>query len=210
MSPADATIRAGLFAVGAAAIAAFTSVMVTNRSVYAGAVTTTRLKWIEQIRNNLIDFIGLLLKHVRRARYDTAYRESAESFEAVAAVNRAIAAFQLQVNPFGAVGKNVAEILNLCVYCSYIKDRNLMFEFTSSAIAKLELHAQWLIDSEWRVVKLEASGPFSWPLIWLGQVIQMRKYEMFCDGEGSVEALITAAGVPERLNYRGAEDSAGA
>lgn len=167
-------------------LSAFVANMVSKRSAYITAVTAERSKWIDKLRSNIADLLGVCgVIHTSmplEATKKVTYLNSAEYRMNTQSADRLIALIALQLNPNDKSGidQNLIKLLPGLVESSEKDDEGYrVFE------QRFVRHAQFLLKEEWEKVKSEAKGTF-WA--WLtGSGCKRRKrakeYRKFCSAE---------------------------
>lgn len=154
-------------------LSAIVSAIVSRRSSYISSVTVERSKWIDKLRSNLADLLGVLGSiHLKTA--DKVYSGSASYFEDRKRADTLIATITLQLNPRGAVDKNMIQLL---------EKMPTEAERAGSDYRKAEkaliLHSQFLLKEEWEKVKYESRLGIMRCLAWSGQRRRECEYTQF-------------------------------
>ncbi len=161
-------------------VSAFVAFTVSKRSTYITAVTAERSKWIDKLRGNIADLLGICGAIHLSSSDKTSEKALAKRQDA----DRLIALITLQLNPSDKSGidQNLIKLLRQLVEASEKNDgRYRTFE------ACFVRHAQFLLKEEWEKVKSEAKG---WMLaLFTGAGCRSRKrarrYAEFCGAEKS-------------------------
>ena len=166
-------------------LSAFVSSLIARKSNYITAVTNERSKWIDKLRNNLSEFAGSAAYLFHKMQTAANYATLPEHDELVQKLERLEALIRLQLNPFGAVDKN---IITLVDKTGRLADKQTDPKFLK-AHSLLILHAQWLLKEEWETVKLESVG-ISRSLWYRGKRYWRRSlYQQFCSSQGSLASI---------------------
>jgi hypothetical protein len=156
------------------------SFTVARRSNYLTSVTAERSKWIDKLRTNIAELLGLCA-FINNLTNDTSpiSDEHRHTIETLAATIR------LQLNPQGKIDQNIIEILQHIIFLA-AKRKNAGF----TAQWLLTRHSQWLLKEEWETVKSEAAGWWRRVVIAVKRRRRARNYRVFCQNKGSVKELM--------------------
>jgi hypothetical protein len=169
-------------------ISATISLSISRRASYLTSVTAERSKWIDKLRNNIADLLGLCAFMYYKRTYDTSFKygQSPDPDELRQKVETLVATIRLQLNPEGTIDQNMIEILKHIVF---LADRGKNAGFVAQWL--LTRHSQWLLKEEWETVKSEAAGWWRRRGIAVKRRQRARAYGVFCGGEGSLKELTT-------------------
>lgn len=135
-------------------IGVFVSVMVSysisKRSVYISSVTAERSKWIDKLRGNISDLLGVL-STINMAMPDIGSDEAKKNRSEA---DRIISLISMQLNPMDESGidKNLMHHLRLIT-----KSAEKSPDIFRLEERKFIRHCQFLLKEEWEKVKYEAS-----------------------------------------------------
>jgi transcription-repair coupling factor (superfamily II helicase) len=184
-SEGSAAIVAAFIALVGVILSAIISSLIARKSNYITAVTTERSKWIDKLRNNLSQFAGSAAYLFHKMQTAANYATLPEHDELVQQLERLEALIRLQLNPFGAIDKN---IITLVDKTARFADKQTDQKFLK-AHSLLILHAQWLLKEEWETVKLESVGILR-GLWYRGKRYWRRSlYQQFCQTQGSLASI---------------------
>lgn len=177
-NPQVAPIATAIIALIGVVLSAFVAFTVSKRSAYITAVTAERSKWIDKLRGNIADLLGVC-GAIHMALPD---KTSDKALTKRQDADRLIALITLQLNPNDKSGidLNLIELLAKAVDSSE-KDDNTYRTFERRFVR----HAQFLLKEEWEKVKSEAKGTM---LAWLTGAGRKRRkrakqYREFCEAE---------------------------
>jgi hypothetical protein len=179
-NPASVPIVAAAIALFGVVVSAFVAFTVSKRSTYVTAVTAERSKWIDKLRGNIADLLGICGAIHLTSSDKTSEKALGKRQDA----DRLVGLITLQLNPNDKSGidQNLIKLLPQLVEASEKNDGSYRtFE------ACFVRHAQFLLKEEWEKVKSEAKG---WMLALLtGAGCKSRKrargYAEFCGEEKS-------------------------
>jgi hypothetical protein len=134
-------------------VSAFVANVVSKRSAYITAVTAERSKWIDKLRSNIAELLGVC----GAIHLSSSDKTSDKALEKRQNADRLIALITLQLNPNDKSGidQNLIKLLPELVKSSE-KDDNSYRVFEQRFVR----HAQFLLKEEWEKVKTEAKGTF--------------------------------------------------
>ena len=134
-------------------VSAFVANVVSKRSAYITSVTAERSKWIDKLRSNIAELLGVC----GAIHLSSSDKTSDKALEKRQNADRLIALITLQLNPNDKSGidQNLIKLLPELVKSSE-KDDNSYRVFEQSFVR----HAQFLLKEEWEKVKTEAKGTF--------------------------------------------------
>lgn len=157
-NPAAATTIGGAFiALCGVAISALVALMTARRSVYISSVTAERSKWIEKLRSNISDLLGLCSAiQLFRISGHSSEQEQQENIERLHQADRLVALITLQLNPSdeNGIDGNLVNHLNAIVEKADKEGSSYRDEER-----KFIRHSQFMLKEEWEKVKAEARGP---------------------------------------------------
>ena len=172
----QATVVAAAIALTGVLLSAFVSALVSRRSSYIVSVTSERSKWIDKLRSNIAELLGALGQvHMKHAASKD-YRNSGAHFEDIRKIDTLIATITLQLNPRGAIDKNMIRLLERMPREADTSNSN---EFRTIERA-LILHSQFLLKEEWEKVKYESRLAITRPFAWWGRCRRACEYRQFC------------------------------
>ena len=123
----------------------------TDRSRFVNTVTNQRIKWIEQLRQDISTFSGLIHHWV-----DTKPLEDNENQQILKDIDRLSYVIRLRLNPAGTYDKRIEKILSVIPRNT---DNQLLIK---ENLEELILTSQDLLKEEWEKVKDESKkGPLS-------------------------------------------------
>jgi hypothetical protein len=179
-------IAAGIAVVGVI-ISATISAFISRRASYLTSVTAERSKWIDKLRTNIAELLGLcaFIHYNRPPDTSLSYlQQSPEGDELRRKVETLVATIRLQLNPEGKIDQNIIEILQHIVF---LADRGKNAGFSAQWL--LTRHSQWLLKEEWETVKWEAAGCRRRVVIAVNRRQRERAYRAFCEDKGSLREL---------------------
>lgn len=184
---ADPTTVSAVIAVSGVILSALVSSLISGRANYLNAVTVERSKWIERLRNNISDCIGLLGYLNLRMSIDPEFDIDSEHNDLVKKIETIVATIKLQLNPNAPIDSNIVALLGALPTLAIAPD-----ESYRDAERLLIRHSQFLLKEEWEKVKYEALGPARYLGAWYMRRQRARLYEQFCSGEGSIAPFVGA------------------
>jgi hypothetical protein len=176
------TLIVGLITLSGVILSAFISAFVSRRSLYINSVTVERSKWIEKLRNNIAECLGLLgYLHLKMGVSQGEFSASDEYSELIQKVETLLNVITLQLNPDGKIDRNILTLLRIITQLADNWESNYR-----DAESLLIRHSQWLLKEEWEKVKYESRGLFRRLLGWPRRRWRACRYKHFSDGAGSV------------------------
>lgn len=173
----QATVVAAAIALLGVLLSALVSALVSRRSSYIVSVTGERSKWIDKLRGNIAELLGALGQmHVKHTASKD-YRNSSAHFEDIRKVDTLIATITLQLNPRGAIDKNMIRLLERIPRDADTSNSSTQFRAIERALI---LHAQFLLKEEWEKVKYESRLALTRPLAWWCRCRRASEYRDFC------------------------------
>ena len=167
----DPVVVASIIAFVGVIVSAIISTIISRRSSYMTAVTAERSKWIDKLRGNIAELLGIC-SGIRMALPDVASEEACGRRETL---DRLIALIRMQLNPDNRIDANMIGLLGL--FPERVK--NLAADYRSLEAAFVR-HAQFLLKEEWEKVKLEAMGMLFKPCWYKKRNKRTAAYESFC------------------------------
>lgn len=122
-----------------------------QRTMFVNTVTSQRIKWIEQLRQDISAFSGLVYHWAM-----TDLTDSKEEQQIVKEIDRLNHVIRLRLNPAGAHDKAIETLL------AEIPKHTADGEKIKGLLEKLTVTSQALLKEEWEKVKAESrNGPLS-------------------------------------------------
>lgn len=158
---AAATVGASFIALCGVVLAALVAFITGRRSVYISSVTAERSKWIEKLRTNIADLLGVCSAIHLSTPIDIAAKEQRSVGDHVPDLerrhhaDRLVALITLQLNPNDESGidRNLIIHMRNLVGSAEKLDKSYRVEEK-----KFIRHCQFLLKEEWEKVKSEARG----------------------------------------------------
>jgi low affinity Fe/Cu permease len=186
-----ASMAVALIALTGVMAGALVTYLNAARTVYITSITVERSKWIDKLRINIAGASGALLEaalkmKLRRDREVTNSRVTLDEIEkAVSKSNEYIALVQLQLNPFGAIDRNLLKLLE-----GFDLQEDTAWEAVLDYDKAVIAHSQWLLKIEWEKVKYEARG-WLYRLFHVGwERRRLGEYRAWVDSGESPEEII--------------------
>lgn len=128
-------------------ITALVAYTASKRSAYISAVTAERSKWIDKLRGNIADLLGICsaISMEEHVRYSPHHQQA----------DRLIALITLQLNPNDESGIDQNLIVHMKRLVDSAQGRGLPFQIEEKRFVR---HCQFLLKEEWEKVKSEAKG----------------------------------------------------
>lgn len=169
---------------------AFTSYLVSGRSVYINSVTAERSKWIDKLRTNIATYSALLAEttftlHEINTQPETVQINAAKVLNVLHRINAIVSILQLQLNPWGEIDKNILRLLSSVVFRT-TTDHKLI----NRADELLITQSQWLLKAEWEKVKFEARSPIYRVLHRNAERRRSADYNIWSIQESGLESLL--------------------
>lgn len=176
------TLIVGLITLSGVILSAFISAFVSRRSLYINSVTVERSKWIEKLRNNIAECLGLLgYLHFKMGVSQGEFVASTEYDELIQKVETLLNVITLQLNPDGKIDRNILVLLRAITRLAENPQSNYR-----GAESLLIRHSQWLLKEEWEKVKYESRGLIRRLVGWPKRRWRACRYTCFSRGAGSV------------------------
>lgn len=143
-------LGAAFIALTGVVISALVAFVGSRRSIYISSVTAERSKWIDKLRTNIADLLGVCsaLHHAK------IHKKTDESPALKQDADRLIALISLQLNPTDESGID----RNLIIHMEeLIKVTGVPITYRTEE-EKFIRHCQFLLKEEWEKVKSEAKG----------------------------------------------------
>jgi hypothetical protein len=140
-------------------------------------VTSERSKWIDKLRSNIAELLGALGQINIKHATSKDYRNSGAHFEDIRKIDTLIATITLQLNPRGAIDKNMIRLLERMPREADTSNSSIQFRTIERALI---LHSQFLLKEEWEKVKYESRLAITRPLAWWGRCRRACEYRHFC------------------------------
>lgn len=121
----------------------------SKRTTYINAVTAERVKWINNLRDNISNFCGRTYYWTMHPNF-AENPKSKESLDVIAELDRIKMLIKLQLNPTGSYDKQIINLIDDIK--EYTGNMNKMKELTNGIIETSQL----LLKEEWDKVKLES------------------------------------------------------
>lgn len=152
-NPQFVPVAAAVIALIGVFLSAFVANVGSKRSAYITAVTAERSKWIDKLRSNIAELLGVC----GAIHLSSSDKMSDKALEKRQSADRLIALITLQLNPNDKsdIDQNLIKLLPELVKSSE-KDDNSYRVFEQRFVR----HAQFLLKEEWEKVKTEAKGTF--------------------------------------------------
>ena len=148
----DTVVAGGLLVtLGLGIMNALANFRLSRRTTFINTVTSQRIKWIEQLRQDVSTYAGLTFHWVSTDLTNDAKRQ-----ELLQEIDRLQHVIRLRLNPSGAEDKKIAH------YLSEIPKHTDRPDVVSSLLEDLTTATQRLLKEEWDKVKEESQhGPLS-------------------------------------------------
>jgi len=186
-NPTVVPIVAAVIALFGVVVSGFVAFTVSKLSTYVTAVTGERSKWIDKLRGNIAELLGVC----GAIHMEFSDKASENSLAKRQDADRLIALITLQLNPNDKSGidQNLMRLLPELVAAS--EKNGASYRLFERYFVR---HAQFLLKEEWEKVKSEAKGTM---LAFLtGSACKRRKrakeYAKFCAAEKSAGHLPSA------------------
>ncbi|WP_156364228.1 hypothetical protein [Sphingomonas sp. Leaf198] len=193
---------------------ALASWWVAGRNVYINSITAERSKWLEKLRTSISTFQGAISTYnFRHNMPDVVETTDATDTSDVIKTNAAVdqtklyeqleratqlaSNIQLQLNPEGAVDKNIIALVRGLSIARHGSNRAL-----TAVDDLLTLHSQWLLKAEWQKVKWEAGGFWYRLWNWFDEDNRRVAYKAFVRGRGAIREPLLALGGSADLDWR--------
>jgi hypothetical protein len=128
------------------AIANFRS---SRRTIFINTVTSQRVKWIEQLRQDISTFSGLT-----HTWCFSALSGKPQEYEVLREIDRLRHVIRLRLNPAGTHDKKIEELIQRIPNLTHETQQKEL----TKALEDLTVTAQQLLKEEWEKVKLEAQN----------------------------------------------------
>lgn len=130
---------------------AFANFRMSRRTTFINTVTSQRIKWIEQLRQDVSSYAGLTFHWV-----STDLRDEVKRQELLQEIDRLQHVIRLRLNPSGEEDRKIAH------YLAEIPNHTDRPEVISALLEDLTAATQRLLKEEWDKVKKESQhGPLS-------------------------------------------------
>lgn len=154
MDAKDWVLAAGVIAtLGLGSWNAWMNARINRRSTFVNTVTSQRIKWIEQLRQDISAFAGLTY-HWSHSELEGKPGEA----EVVKEIDRLRHVIRLRLNPAGSHDRAIEALLaEIPHYTDPTRQKDLV-----NALERLTVATQALLKEEWEKVKRESKeGPLS-------------------------------------------------
>jgi len=125
----------------------------TRRTQFINTVTSERVKWIQELRNNISALSGAIHTWSTTYAHDVVPNQSEGERELLSEIDRLRYLIRLQLNPNNQTDK---EIEALIVSIPKLTNRNTL-DLLLSTLESLTQKTQTLLKKEWEKVKEEAA-----------------------------------------------------
>ena len=147
----DTGLAVGLVALFLGVMNTIANFRLSRRTTFINTVTSQRIKWIEQLRQDVSSYAGLTFHWVSTDLQDAAKRQ-----ELLQEIDRLQHVIRLRLNPSGEEDKKIAH------YLAEIPKHTDRPEVISTLLEDLTAATQRLLKEEWDKVKMESQpGPLS-------------------------------------------------
>jgi hypothetical protein len=119
----------------------------TRRANFINTVTSQRVKWIEQLRQDISSYSSLIFTW-----YISSLASESNRFERLNEIDRLSHAIRLRLNPDGAQDKKIERLMQEIQQFA----KNFTPQELRSALESLTVTSQLLLKEEWEKVKYEA------------------------------------------------------
>ncbi|UMA65333.1 hypothetical protein LVO79_02375 [Roseivivax marinus] len=167
---ANPNITVAIIALCGVLISAFVAFITGKRSVYISSVTAERSKWIDKLRGNIAEFVGVCSAIHLHIPIDGDYtgrttEQKKADIERRHQADCLIALITLQLNPNekSGIDKNIILHMEKLAVAAENADKGYRSEER-----KFVRHCQFLLKEEWEKVKSEALGPIKSKLTFQG------------------------------------------
>lgn len=133
-------------------VSAVIALIVSKRSSYITAVTAERSKWIDKLRENIAELLGVC----GAIQVALPEKKSAEVRALMEKADRFSALIMMQLNPRNPIDANMLKLLPRLIDCA--QKENSDYRAIEKAFV---LHAQFLLKEEWEKVKRESMSLLS-------------------------------------------------
>lgn len=174
---ANPKITVAIIALCGVLISAFVAFITGRRSVYISSVTAERSKWIDKLRGNIAELVGVcsaihLHVPINNDHISRTADEKKVDLERRHQADRLIALITLQLNPNekSGIDKNIISHMEKLVDAA-----EKLGDGYRSEERKFVRHCQFLLKEEWEKVKSEALGPIKSQLTFQGCKAKSRR-----------------------------------
>ena len=123
----------------------------SRKTSFINTVTAQRVQWLEQIRQDVAKFVGLIHNWTRTARAE-AYEEVLPEKNIIREMDRLHYVIQLRLNPDGKPDQEIVALLKRIPTLADYQNLDEMFE----ALDELTAATQEMLKAEWEKIKAEA------------------------------------------------------
>ena len=171
------TITVAIIALCGVLISAFVAFITGRRSVYISSVTAERSKWIDKLRGNIAELVGVcsaihLHLPIDGAHTSRTAEEKKVDLERRYQADRFIALITLQLNPNEKSGIDKNIILHMEKLTSAAENPKGDYRTEERKFVR---HCQFLLKEEWEKVKSEALGTIKSKLTFQGWKAKSRR-----------------------------------